>query len=382
MIKFRSKCFLVGILMSLACQYPVHDSYAQTLPVPDHIVIVIYENLAYSQVYNSSLAPHINALCNDTNAAVFSQYFAVEHPSQPNYLDIFSGSNQGITNDSMPTGIPFTSPNLAAGLIGASRTFITYCETMPGIGYMGETSGLYAHKHNPASNWIGSGQNQLPVNVSQPFTYFPISTNYSSLPTVSYVIPNMVNDMHNGSVPAGDNWMFSKLDTLKQWALANNTLYILTFDEDDDFHNNQILTVFYGPMVKGGSYPEHINHFDLLRTIEQMYGLNYTGAASTATTITDCWRSFTGISKSVYKGPQFSVYPNPASNSVSFTTGNQPQSNISIHITDVLGRNAGNFIMDENKLTINTSLFIPGVYYYNICNGMENIEHGKFMISR
>jgi fibronectin type 3 domain-containing protein len=64
---------------------------------------------------------------------------------------------------------------------------------------------------------------------------------------------------------------------------------ILTFDEDDSSSSNQIFTLFLGPMVAPGLYSNRINHFNVLRTIEDMYGLGYAGAAATATPITTAW---------------------------------------------------------------------------------------------
>src|SRR5579883_3225730 len=76
---------------------------------PDHIMICIMENHSYSEIVGSSSAPYINSLITGSNAAVFTQSFAIEHPSQPNYLDLFSGSNQGVTDDGLPTSQPFTT---------------------------------------------------------------------------------------------------------------------------------------------------------------------------------------------------------------------------------------------------------------------------------
>src|SRR5438093_9035376 len=70
------------------------------LPRPDHLVLLIEENRGYSQIIGSTSAPYINSLAQ--RGALMTNSFAIEHPSQPNYLDLFSGSNQGITSDSCP----------------------------------------------------------------------------------------------------------------------------------------------------------------------------------------------------------------------------------------------------------------------------------------
>ncbi len=248
------------------------------------------ENHSYSSIIGSPFAPHINALVDNGYSALFTQSFAIEHPSQPNYLDLYSGSNQGITHNNLSGVNPFTTPNLGRELIDASHSFITYSEDLPSVGFNGETSGAYARKHNPAANWMGSGPNQIPITTNQPFSAFP--TDFNKLPTVCYVIPNQHNDMHNGINPStitrADNWMNNNLNNFIEWAKTHNSLFILTFDEDDDSQNNQILTIFSGAIVTTGQYAGRINHFNILRTIEEMYNLPHAGNASVF--ITECWK--------------------------------------------------------------------------------------------
>src|SRR6202043_1544865 len=85
------------------------------IPTPAHVVIVLEENHAFSQIIGSPNAPYINSLAADPHAALFTQSFALTHPSQPNYLLLFSGSNQGQTSDDTPATV-FTTPNLGAAL--------------------------------------------------------------------------------------------------------------------------------------------------------------------------------------------------------------------------------------------------------------------------
>jgi len=259
-----------------------------TLPKPDHIVVLILENHAYSQIIGSSSAPYINALSTDAYSATFTNSYGIGHPSQPNYLELYSGSNQGITNDSHPANAPFTTQNLGKQLIGASKSYKTYSESLPSVGYNGDTYGTYARKHNPGANWMGTGTNQIPASTNQPFTAFP--TDYTKLPTVSFVVPNQNDDMHDGSISTGDSWMKNHLDKYVQWAKTHNSLLILTFDEDDSKHSNRIVTILTGSVVKRGQYSNTINHYNVLRTIEDMYSLSHAGSASSATPITNCWK--------------------------------------------------------------------------------------------
>ena len=290
-------CFCFFVLIFSACnkqdiKSPAEKSESSqdvtaVVPRPSHIVLVILENHAYQDIIGSSDAPYINSLAKNAFSVNFRNSFAIEHPSQPNYLDLYSGRNQGVTDDDHPSNTPFTTPNLGKQLISAGFSYTTYSEGLPSVGYNGDSYGAYVRKHNPAANWMGSGTNQIPATTNQPFTSFP--TDYTKLPTVSIVVPNENNDMHDGSVKQGDTWIKNNLDKYVQWAKTHNSLFILTFDEDDYSANNRIATIFTGSMIKGGNYKTNINHYNVLRTIESMYGLSFIGNASKVKTI-NCWR--------------------------------------------------------------------------------------------
>src|SRR5262249_24435452 len=205
--------------------------------------------------------------------------FGVTHPSQPNYLDLFAGTDMGVVDDSRPVGLPFTVPNLGAGLRTAGFSFVGYSESLPSAGFDGDEfttvpgQNQYQRKHNPWTNWTNSpaGANQMPPSVNQTFTAFP--TDFTQLPTVAIVVPNEQNDMHDGTIAAGDAWLKANLDSYAQWANNHNSLLLVTFDENDQSPGNHIPTIFDGPMVVPGSYSQVINHFNVLRTVEDMYGV-------------------------------------------------------------------------------------------------------------
>jgi len=276
-----------------------------TPPKPDHVVILIEENHDYSQISGSASAPYINSL--KTQGAWFTSSHAIEHPSQPNYLDLYSGSNQGVTDDTVPPpGSQYTTANLGAALKAKSLTFGGYSETMPSVGFTGGSSGTapntYQRKHNPWVDWQGTGTNQIPSSWNMPFAgFFP--TDFTTLPTVSIVVPNQNDDMHDGTIANADTWANNNLDAYVQWAKTHNSLFILTFDENNGGGTNQIVTVFVGQMVKVGSYAETINHFTVLRTIEDMYGLSHSGAAAAASPILDCWNTSSPVVPAITSQP-------------------------------------------------------------------------------
>lgn len=251
-----------------------------TVPHPDHVVIVIEENHSYSQIIGSSSAPYINSLA--SKGAVLTNAHAITHPSEPNYLALFAGSTFGLADDSCPH--IFTSANLAQELIQARDSFGGYSEDLPSVGYTGCSSSNYARKHNPWVNFTN-----VPSSANMPLSSFP--TDFSSLPTISIVIPNLQDDMHDGSIEQADKWLNSHIDNYVKWANAHNSLLIVTWDEDDGSLENQIPTIFVGPMVKVGKYNVKIDHYSVLRTLEAMYGLPYAGQSTRVTPITNIWAS-------------------------------------------------------------------------------------------
>jgi hypothetical protein len=253
------------------------------LPRPDHVVIVVEENKLYSLVVGNPDAPYINSLL--SRAAVFTNYHALTHPSQLNYLAMFSGSFQGVTNNTAPPpGVPFSTPNLGSLLIGAGRSFAGYSESQPEVGYLGPVFENYRRRHNPWSNF-----SNVPPESNLPYTHFPTPDHFDTLPTVSFVIPNLLNDMHSDSIGRGDAWLRDNLDAYIQWADTHYSLFILTFDESNAADSNHILTIFIGPMVRPGFYALPVNHLHLLRTLEDMYGLAHAGDSATVEPIGEVW---------------------------------------------------------------------------------------------
>lgn len=259
------------------------------LPHFDHIVVLIEENHGYNEIIGSAQAPYLNALA--AQGAVFTNSYAVAHPSQPNYIALFAGSTFGISSDACPQTLP--GPNLADALRARSLRFTAYSENLPSPGFTGCNAGsvpgqpntpLYARKHSP---WVDFAN--VPAASNQPFSSFP--TDFSQLPEVAIVVPNQRDNMHSGSVAAGDTWLKQHLGAYVQWAITHNSLLIVTWDEDDRSSANHILTFFVGAHIHAGHYGETINHYDVLRTIEALVGVPYTNDAASALTIVDVWQA-------------------------------------------------------------------------------------------
>lgn len=310
---------------------------------PDHVVIVIEENLSYR-----NLVPELTYLTRlMQEQANFTDSHGVDHPSQPNYLALFSGSTQGtgstlnpdgsnpfvgghtqVGNDNPITGVPLNTPNLGASLIRAGRSFAGYSEDLPQPGFTGTAnvgprgSGIdYQRKHNPWVNWQATddgavGPNQLSSRVNLPFSAFPSdAAGFAHLPTLAIVVPNEIHDAHGtDAAPPGtnwgkvmDDWLRQHIEPYRQWAMTHNSLLIITWDEDEDDYIpvkdpaanlvakryvNRIPTIMAGERVIPGTYGERIDHYAVLHTIEDFYHLApLTEADAKAPIITDAFRA-------------------------------------------------------------------------------------------
>ena len=120
-------------------------------------------------------------------------------------------------------------------------------------------------------------------------------TDFSKLPTVSFVVPNLCHDMHDCSVKDGDHWLAQNIDPYARWARTHNSLLIVTFDESeaDGDRDNHIATVAVGERVMPGPVTERTDHYRLLRTIEDLYGLRPLGHSAEAAKIRSLWQTGT-----------------------------------------------------------------------------------------
>jgi hypothetical protein len=273
----------------------------------DHIVVVVEENKDFEEIIGNAAAPYLNKLA--AEGAVLTRMFAEEHGSQGNYFWLFSGSNQNVGYDNKLPATKFAAANLGAALVAKGFTFKGYSQSLPAIGAEVERIPrgclypcLYGRKHVP---WISfkNVPNGTTLETSANLRFADFPADYSRLPTVAFVIPDMANDMHNGppetSIPAGDLWLRQNLDRYYQWAKTHDSLLIVTFDENADTSGyrgltdpaidpggdrrsrdlqNRVPTIFAGARVAPGQADaEPLTHVNILRTIEAIYGLPRAG---------------------------------------------------------------------------------------------------------
>lgn len=279
---------LVIVLFAVTClpcaQADVlpRPDHAERLPHPEHVVVVIEENRSYEQIMDQrNSASYIHALAK--RGVLFTQSYGVTHPSQPNYLALFSGDTQGVIDNACP--LSFNADNLATALLDTGFSFSNFSESLPKVGGLSCASGAYQRKHNPVANWQGT---RLPAEMNQRFADFP--TDFSRLPTVSFVIPDQNNDMHDGGFEIADAWLKTHIAPYVNWAFKHNSLLILTWDEGGSRSDNHIVTIMAGPMVQAGRSSQSIDHYNVLRTLLDFYGLPALGASRDAEALKGVWK--------------------------------------------------------------------------------------------
>lgn len=245
---------------------------------PAHVVIVVEENHSAKRILGNPQAPFLDSLAR--TGASLTRMYAIRHPSEPNYVALFSGSTHGLTDDSCPHR--YSGSNLGSELRAAHLSFAGYAEGLPRTGYVGCSLGKYARRHVPWTDFA-----TLPGSVNKPLTALPT---WSSLPSVSFVIPNLDHDMHDGTIRAADTWLRTHLGSYLAWARTHNSLLVVTWDEDDHSEGNRIPTLLAGAHVRRGAVGRHTSLYGLLRTVEDWYRLPHLGRAASATGFADLWR--------------------------------------------------------------------------------------------
>jgi hypothetical protein len=236
------------------------------------LVVVLLENKSYLRIIGSASAPYLNGTFLP-QARIFTNYFAIEHPSLPNYLDIVSGSDQGCRKDGCPRAT-YDVPSLFSQLTAAGISWKAYNESMPSNCAL-KSKGKYAPKHNPAvyfTTTTDCATNDVPG-----------IPDAATLPAFSFVTPNLCSDMHGtggcrNPTKHGDDWLAAHIDPL----VAAGTEVVIVFDEGKP---QNVLCAVVGPGIAPESIATALNHYGLLGGIETYFGLSKLGNAATATEV-------------------------------------------------------------------------------------------------
>ena len=254
-----------------------------------HVVAVVFENHEASSIAGNPDAPTFNALAH--RYATLTKYDAIGHPSLPNYLALVSGSAHGIRSDC--TDCVVRAHSLADTLDEAGKTWKTYAEDLPYLGFTGGSSGRYAKKHDPFLYFRDVADSPARRTRVVPFPRLERDLAARRPPDFALVIPNLCNDMHDCPVSTGDAWLKAHIVPLLHSPELRASVVFVVFDEgtSDTGGGGRVEALALGPTVRRGStFTQATNHYGLLRTIEDAWGLPRLGFSRKGTPIGGIWR--------------------------------------------------------------------------------------------
>jgi len=274
------------------------------IPNSNHIVVVLEENESYSAVIGSSSMPYLNSLASQN--ALVTQYYANVHPSIGNYFMLTAG--QLVTsNDSLNTTV--NVDNIVRHLLAAGKTWKSYAESLPSVGYIGGDQYPYIRHHNPLSYFTDVADSSVQRLNLVPFTQFTADLNNNQLPNYSFVVPNQNHNAHDcPTAPTGctnavklataDAWLQNNIaPLLNSPAFQQDGILILVFDEgfntDTAHGGGHVVALAVGPGVrKGFKSTAFYQHQNVLRTTLDALGVHsYPGNGGSSADMSDLFGS-------------------------------------------------------------------------------------------
>lgn len=273
------------------------------VPNFSHVFVIAMENKEYGNIIGSPSAPYINRIARTYASA--TQYYAVTHPSLPNYLALISGSTQGMTTDC--ANCAFNAPNLVDQLEVAHKTWTAYAEDLPRACFNGTSAGNplpgipfasalgdgYVRRHNPFMYFNDISQNPNRCQHVVPLSRFANDMRSNNLSDFVWITPNLRHDMHNGTIEDGDAWLASFVPAiLKSADWKHGGVLFIVWDEGTtnagccgNARGGRVPALVIAATGKR-HYQSNIpyTHYSVLRTIEDSWHLPHLGHAGDPST--------------------------------------------------------------------------------------------------
>ena len=277
---------------------PPPTATAISTPIPlvpnfEHLVVVVLENEEFDFVIGNANMPYFNKLAQ--SYTLLTQYYAVAHPSLPNYLAMIGGDTFGINFDC--TSCARNNQSLPDLIEASRRTWKTYQEDMPSPCYTGAEAGKYAMKHNPFIYFMPIRLDAKRCNQSVvPFTQLSSDIAAGALPNFIFVTPNLCDDAHDCNVSIADVWLQNFMNQVMPPLNQSDQPYLIVITWDEGQSNRsccglpasaggRIATVLVSPQAKNGFQdPTPYSHYSLLKTIEAAWGFPYLGHSADSQT--------------------------------------------------------------------------------------------------
>jgi hypothetical protein len=259
-----------------------------------HVITIVMENEEYSQVIGNPSAPYQNALA--ANYTLLTSYYAVSHPSLPNYLAMVSGTTY-VSSDCLPNQCSTNSSSIVNLLQTSGLTWKEYAESMPtNCSQAVSPDGLYQPKHDPfvyfssitGNNGSGQTSSYCDSHVVS-FAQFWTDLNSSSFPNYAFVTPNDCDDGHSCSISTADAWLSTVVTRIEGSRDFSSTVLFVVYDEGStnagfgNAHGGQVPCIVVSPFATPG-YKSTVpySHYSLLSTTESLLGLGSLGRNDSA----------------------------------------------------------------------------------------------------
>lgn len=247
-----------------------------------HVVVIFMENKSFNQIVGNPQAPYLNGLA--ARCGLATQYYGVTYPSEPNYLAATGGSTAGVANDNLPAANIVDAPSIFSQ---TGTSWVSLSESMPSNCYSANAY-PYMVKHNPAPFYTSVRAQCARQNI-------PLTNDPSFAARYTFVTPNMLDDMHDGTISQGDSWLSKFVPTViaSPGYQAGTTVLAIVWDTDNGSAANRAPAIIIAPQVKPHTVSATVyNHYSLLRLSEELLNLPLLGHAATASEMREAFHLF------------------------------------------------------------------------------------------
>jgi phosphatidylinositol-3-phosphatase len=259
---------------------------------PSHLIVVMEENHSFEEIEGSPAAPFLNHLA--SHGTLLTRYYAITHPSLPNYVALLSGHTPIRSNC---RGCTFPGPNLVDQLEARHISWAAYLQGLPRPCSTVASAGAYTTLVDPFMHAADIRHHPARCDRVLPFSRFPADLAAGRLPSVVFVMPDLHHEMHSGPIRVADAWLHrfvGQLQASPVW--GQDTRLVITFDESTRHdvrscchglaRGGRIPTVVAGPRIPQRLDATLYSHYSLLRSIEAPFGLPFLGHAADPATVT------------------------------------------------------------------------------------------------
>ena len=240
----------------------------------DKLLVIVAENRNAADVV--AQMPFLRSQSDLYGAA--SNYYAITHPSLPNYLVMAGGSTFGVDDDEDPDVHPLKGSSVFGQVFASGRTAKTYAEVMPRNCAL-RNDGTYAVRHNPWTYFADPAERAACQKFDVPSgspSSGPLADDIAGgqLPNFSLLIPDDCNNGHSCPIATTDRWLKSWLPSIEDGPdfQSGRLAILITWDEDEDNTDNRVAMVVIHPALKNRKVTTRLDHCVLSATVSDLAG--------------------------------------------------------------------------------------------------------------